>query len=104
MIYIKVRDGSVGIAIGYGLGFDFPVKQNIFLYSVPSRSSLGSVQSAIQLVPEMLSLEVKQPRREYGHTSPYSAEIKKGGGAPPLPICLHGVMLDYLSAMQITER
>jgi hypothetical protein len=38
----------------------------------------------MQLVPQILSLEVKQPRREYGGTSPYSAEVKRGGVIPPL--------------------
>jgi hypothetical protein len=45
----------------------------------------------------ILSLGVKRQGREADHSPPSSAEVKKGGAIPSLPICLHGVVLDYLS-------
>jgi hypothetical protein len=48
----------------------------------------------IQLVPGAVSLEVKRQGREADHSPPSSAEVKNGGAIPPLPLRLHGVVLN----------
>jgi hypothetical protein len=37
---------------------------------------------------------LKQQRREADRSPPSSAEIKNGGAIPPLPICVHGIVLN----------
>jgi hypothetical protein len=39
-------------------------------------------------------VEVKRQRLEGDHKLPCSAEVKKGGAIPPLPIRIHGVVLN----------
>jgi hypothetical protein len=39
----------------------------------------------------------KSAGREADHSAPSSAEVKKGGAIPLLPICLHGLVLIELS-------
>jgi hypothetical protein len=75
----EVRDGSVGIATGYGLddrgvAVRVPVDKN-FHFSVSSRPVLGPTQSPIQWVPGALSLGVKWTGREADHSPPTSAEV-----------------------------
>jgi hypothetical protein len=57
----------------------------IFLFSTKSRSTLGPTQPPIQKVPGALSPRVKWQRREAEHSTPFSVEVKKSGGIPPLP-------------------
>jgi hypothetical protein len=72
------RDGSVGIALGYGvLGFDSGRGLGIFLFITASRTALGPTQTPIQWVPGSLSLRVKRLRREADHSPPSSAEVKE---------------------------
>jgi hypothetical protein len=72
------RDSSVGIALGYGLGwFRFPAGLGIFLFTTASRTALGPIQPPIQWVPGTLSLGVKRLGREADHSPPYSAEVKE---------------------------
>jgi hypothetical protein len=40
---------------------------------------------------------VQRPGREADHSPPSSAEVKKSGVIPPLPIRLHDVMLNSLN-------
>jgi hypothetical protein len=49
----------------------------IFLFTTASRPALGPTQSPIQLVPGVLSLEVKRSGRETDHLPPSSAEVKE---------------------------
>jgi hypothetical protein len=58
-----------------------------------SRPSLWPTQPHIQLVPGVISLGVKRPEYEDDH-SPSSAEVKNGDAIPPLPLCLHGIVLN----------
>jgi hypothetical protein len=37
---------------------------------------------------------VKRPERKVDHSTPSSAEVKNGGAIPPLPINLHGIVLN----------
>jgi hypothetical protein len=59
------------------LGFDFRRKLGIFLFITASRTALGPMQPPIQRVLGALSLGVKRPGREAGHSSPSSAEFKE---------------------------
>jgi hypothetical protein len=49
---------------------------NLFLFITASRPALGPTEPPIQGVPWALSLGVKRPRREAGHSPPPSAEVK----------------------------
>jgi hypothetical protein len=76
------HDGSVGIALGYGLddrvpGFDSQRGLRIFLFSTASRTALGSTQLPIQWVPGALSLGVNRPGSEADYSPPPSAEAKE---------------------------
>jgi hypothetical protein len=42
----------------------------------------------------VISPGVKRLCREADHSPPSSVEVKNGGVIPPLPICLHGVLLN----------
>jgi hypothetical protein len=60
-----------------GFGVRVPVGSRIFLFSMLSRSALGSTQPPIQWVPGVLSLGVKRQGCEADHSPPASAEVKK---------------------------
>jgi hypothetical protein len=82
IIIIESCDGSVGIALAYGLeigvvGFDSRRKLGIFLFTTGSRTALGPIQPLIQWIAGALSLGVKGPRREADHSPPSSAEMKE---------------------------
>jgi hypothetical protein len=73
---------SVDIALGYGLddgvlGFDSQRGLGIFLFTTASRPALGPTMLPIQWVPGALSLGVKRPGHEAGHSLPPSAEVKQ---------------------------
>jgi hypothetical protein len=77
--YVKSRDSSVGIALGYGLddrGFESQQGLGIFLFTTMSRLALMPTQPPIQWVPGVLSLGVKRPGREADHSPPSSAGVK----------------------------
>jgi hypothetical protein len=78
---MKSRDSSVGIALGYGLddrgSFDSRRELGIFLFTTASRMALVSTQPPIQWVLGAVSLGVKRPVREAGHSPPSSAEVKE---------------------------
>jgi hypothetical protein len=91
------RESSVGIATRYWLngGGSRSGRGKIFSSSLlTSRPALGPTQPPIQLVPGAVSLGVKGQGREADHTPPSSAEVKNGGVIPPLPISLHGSVLN----------
>jgi hypothetical protein len=85
---ILCRDSSVCIATGYGLDCRASVPGEgqgfFFVFSITSKSVLGSTQSPIQLAPGALSPGVKQPGSEADHSTPCSAEVKNGGVIPSL--------------------
>jgi hypothetical protein len=59
-----------------------------------SRTALWSTQPPLQWVPGILSLEVKRPGREAGHSPPSSAEVKNAWSYTSTPpVRLHGVGL-----------
>jgi hypothetical protein len=89
-------DSKVGTVTGYGLkdrGL-MPGRGKIILFSKASRQALEPTQPLIQWVPAAIYLGVKRPRSEADQFSPFSAAVKNAGAIPPLPICLHGIVLN----------
>jgi hypothetical protein len=79
---IKSRDSSVGIALGYGLDYRgsrvrFPTVAGNFSPHHRIQNGSGAPQPPIQRAPGSLSLRVKRPGREAGHSPPSSAEVKE---------------------------
>jgi hypothetical protein len=77
----KIRDSSVGIALGYGLNdrgsrVRFPARAGNFSLHRAQNSS-GPTQPPIQWVPGAISLEVKRPGHEADRSPPSSAEVKE---------------------------
>jgi len=59
----------------------------------------GPPQSPIQWIPRALSLGVKRPEREAGHSPPSSAVFKNAWSYTSTPLIrLHGVMLGLRKA------
>jgi hypothetical protein len=75
-------------------GFYSRKEQEIFLFSTASRSALEPIQPSTEWVPGTVSPQVKRPGREDDLSPPSSAEVKNDGAIPPLPIYLHGVVLN----------
>jgi hypothetical protein len=94
--FIRSWYSSVSIATGYGLDDQgsISIRGKIFLSSITSRPALGPVQPPVQWILEAVCLGVKQHGCETDHSPPCSAEVKNGGAVFPLPICLHGIMLN----------
>jgi hypothetical protein len=94
-LYKKSRDSSVDIVTCYSLHDwgSIPGRSKIF----SSRTALGPTKSLIQWVSGVISLGVKGPRLEAGHSPPSSAEVKNGGAIPSLCIRLHDVVVNLLS-------
>jgi hypothetical protein len=91
--------GSVGIATGYRLDCrgSFPGRGKIFLFSTSSRSALGPTQPPIQLEPELFAREQSGQGLKlttHLHLVPRSRTVN-----PDLhfPICLHGIVFNWLS-------
>jgi hypothetical protein len=72
---IRDIDSGAGIAQWYSAGLQadrgFESRQGlgIFLFTTVSRPALGPIQPPIQWVTGALSLGVKRPERETGHSS-----------------------------------
>jgi hypothetical protein len=92
----RSRDNSIDIMTYYGLGGrgKFPMKGKIFFIYIQRADQLWGGPS---LLYSALSSSVKRLGREADHSRPSSAEVKNGGAIPPLPIRLHGVVLNWLS-------
>jgi hypothetical protein len=61
-----------------------PSREDLFqLHSVPDW--LWDPSNLLYSRYNALSLEVKWPKREANHSTPYSAEVKNGGAGIPLP-------------------
>jgi hypothetical protein len=84
VLWAGSRDNSVDIATGYGLDLRRPI-------STESGPDLGPAQ----WVRGELSPGVKLQRRESDHCPPSNAEVKNGGGVPPLPA--YTLMASYLN-------
>jgi hypothetical protein len=85
---LRSQDSSASIATRLRAGqpgFNSQQGQEIFLFSVVSRPTLGPIQPPIQWVPGVLSLGVKWQGCEADHSPPCSVEVKNGGAMPPLP-------------------
>jgi hypothetical protein len=68
-------------------GYSLDGRVSIFLFSTASRLALGLSQPLVQWLPG-----IKQLQHEADHSPPSSLEVKNGGGIPPLPTHLHGVL------------
>jgi hypothetical protein len=80
-------DGSVGIAVSYGLdGQDSIPDRGKFLYYTASRSALGPTRPPVQWVPSVLFPGVKWLGHEADHSPPSSAEV----------ICRNDIVLNCL--------
>jgi hypothetical protein len=78
----KSRDGSVGIALGYGLDdrgprVRFPARAENFSPHHRVQYGSGAHPASYQWVPGALSLGVKRPGREADRSLPSSAEVKE---------------------------
>jgi hypothetical protein len=87
---------SVGIPTGYGLDDRGSITRRGKRFSL-----LHSVQTGSEAYPasypvgtEGSSPGVKRPGREIDHSFPSSAEVINGGAIPPLPVRLHGIVLN----------
>jgi hypothetical protein len=69
---LYLRAGWLGV-----LWFDSRRGLGIFLFTTVSRTTLGPTQPPIQWVPGALSLGIKRPGREAGHSPPSSAEVEE---------------------------
>jgi hypothetical protein len=74
-VLAEIQRWTTGWTIGV-LGFDSRWGLGIFLFTTVSRRALGTTQPPIQWVQGVLSLGVKRPGREAGHSPPSSAEVK----------------------------
>jgi hypothetical protein len=75
-------------------GFDSQQGLGIFLFDTVSRPAPGPTQPPIQWIPLALSMEVKRPGCEAGHSLPSSAEVKECVELYlQFPIRLYGVVL-----------
>jgi hypothetical protein len=90
----------VGIATGYGIDGRglIPLRDKRF-FSTPYRpDQLGAYSASYPMSPGSSFFGVKRPGRETDHSPPSSAEVKNGGAIPPLPLRLHGVVLNFLNS------
>jgi hypothetical protein len=65
-------------------GFDSQQEQELSLFPIKSRPTLGPTRPPIQCVQEAFTTGVKWPGRESNHSSQFSAKFKKGVAVPPL--------------------
>jgi hypothetical protein len=79
---LKSRDGSVGIALGYGLDdrgsrVRFPALAGNFSLHHRAQNGPGATQLPVQWVPDVLSLGIKRLGRDAEHSPPSNAEVKE---------------------------
>jgi hypothetical protein len=94
---MRGRDSSVCTATSYRLKdrCSVPVKVKMSLFFMWSRTALRPTQHPVQLVPvNLFPWGVKQYGREADRSPESSAEVENGEGLPPLPIRLHGIVLE----------
>jgi hypothetical protein len=93
----RERGSSVSIATRLRAGqpkIHGSIPEEIFLFYITFGLTLRSTQPLIEWGLGAVSLKVKWQKREADHSPPSRTEVKNGGAIPPLPICLHGVMLN----------
>jgi hypothetical protein len=94
------RDSSVSIVTEYGVdgqGF-IPGRGKMFLTSTASRLVLWPTQPPTYTMGTWSRVSgLKLPGCEADYSSPSSAKVKNSGTISPLPVCLHGIMINQLS-------
>jgi hypothetical protein len=88
---VRDPDNSVGITTRLPAGrseFNSRQRLGIFLFANASTPALGPTQPPIQWVPVVLSLGVKRPGHESGHSLPSSAEVKNAWSYTSPPQCV----------------
>jgi hypothetical protein len=93
LLRVGIAQSVYRLVTGWTAGVQFP-RDKIPLFFTTSKPNLGPTQPPIQRVSRALSLAVKRQERESDHSPPSSSEIKNGGAIPPLPIYLHGIVLN----------
>jgi hypothetical protein len=87
-VYSQILDSSVGTAMGYrmeGRG-SIPGRGTRFFSASHRQDRLWGYPASYPLSTEASSQEVKRPGREADHSPLSSAEVKKDGTTPPIPI------------------
>jgi hypothetical protein len=79
---VKSCDSSIGIALGYelddqGSTVQFLAGAGNFSFHHRIQNGSGTHPAPIQWVPGTLSLGIKWPGREAGHSPPSSAKVKE---------------------------
>jgi hypothetical protein len=87
---------GVGILMGYGIDGPGSIPGSIRCFSSPKRPGQFWVPPSLLYTGYGGAFPpgVKQQGREADHSPLSSAEVKKGGAIPSLPICLHGTVLN----------
>jgi hypothetical protein len=91
----RIRDSSVGIAMGYcleGWGLASSRDRKCF-HSTVSRSALGPILPPMQWTLRDISPGAKQKRHGAEQSTPSNAEVKNSGAIPSLLISFHGAVL-----------
>jgi hypothetical protein len=91
-----LRAGKIGKATGYELDCRGSItdRGKIFLFCTVSRPDPEFDQLLTQWVPGSLSPVVKRQGPEADYSPPSSAQEKNDGAILPLPLLLHGMVID----------
>jgi hypothetical protein len=82
----RVLSSGIERRVDHGKSTDVPEKYVASIFPAhPASYPMGTEGS---------SLGLKGPGREADHSPPSSAEVKKSGALPPLPIYLHGIVIN----------
>jgi hypothetical protein len=80
------------------------IGRRFFSSPQPPNRLWGPTQPPIRRVSGNVSPALKRREREAGHSLTSSAEVKNYGAIPPSPICLHGIVLNYIIKHRETLR
>jgi hypothetical protein len=80
--------------MGWTAGVRFLARTRDYSLSHRFRISSGAHPVSYLIGTGVLFSGAKRPGREGDHSPSSSAEVKNGGAILPLPICLHGVVLN----------
>jgi hypothetical protein len=87
-------DSLVDIAAGYGRPGFYSQRGHDFSLLHSFKTGSGAHPASHKILPGALYPEAKRLGRDADHSLPSNAEVTNGGAIPPLPIRLHGVLLN----------